>query len=154
RYLGNRGVHLLFQTQLNRNAIVTANHNLPLFYSQPTQATLDALPLTLAQLTAERNSTLGNPLTPDFPLPITAYVPQGNSEYHGLAIDVNKRFSNHLLFKSAYTWSHLMDDSTAEVNSTALSPRRPEDFNNITKEWASSALDRRHRASFAWNYDT
>src|SRR5262249_34903234 len=43
---------------------------------------------------------------------------------------------------------------TAEVNSTTLSPRRPEDFNNIRKEWANSLLDRRHRATFAWDYQT
>jgi hypothetical protein len=155
RYLGNRGVHLLFQTQLNRNSVVTANHNLPLFFSQPSQATLDALPLTLAQLTTERDSAIGNPYLPaGFPLPITAYKALGNSEYHGLAVDVNKRFSNHLLFKAGYTWSHALDDSTAEVNSTTLSPRRPEDFNNIRKEWANSALDRRHRGTFAWDYQT
>jgi hypothetical protein len=47
-----------------------------------------------------------------------------------------------------------MDDSTAEVNSTTLSPRRAEDFNNLHREWAPSLLDRRHRASFAWEYDT
>lgn len=154
RYLGNRGVHLLVQTQLNRNAIVTATHNLPLFFSQPSQASLDALPLTLSQLTGERDS-IGNPLlAAGFPLPITSYMPLGNSKYHGLAVDVNKRFSNHVLFKAGYTWSHLMDDSTAELNSTSLSPRRAEDFNNRAKEWASSLLDRRHRASFAWEYDT
>jgi hypothetical protein len=155
RYLGNRGVHLLFQNQLNRNSIVTASHNLPLYFSQPSQATLDALPLTLAQLTTERDSSIGNPfLSAGFPLPITAYAGLGNSKYHGLAIDVNKRFSNHVLFKAGYTWSHLLDDSTAEVNSTTLSPRRPEDFNNIRKEWANSALDRRQRATFAWDYQT
>ena len=47
-----------------------------------------------------------------------------------------------------------MDDSTAEVNTTTLSPRRPEDFGNIRKEWANSALDHRHRVSFAWAYQT
>jgi hypothetical protein len=155
RYLGNRGVHLLFQTQLNRNAIVTPTRNLPLFFSAPAQSVLDALPLTLEQLNAERFTAAGNPLLPyGFPLTITSYAPLGNSEYHGLAIDVSKRYSNHLLFKAAYTWSHLMDDSTAEINSTTLSPRRPEDFKNIRKEWASSLLDRRHRASFAWQYET
>ena len=46
-----------------------------------------------------------------------------------------------------------MDDSTAEVNSTTLSPRRPQDFNNIRGEWASSALDRRQRFTFTWLYD-
>jgi hypothetical protein len=155
RYLGNRGVHLLLQSQLNRNAVVTATHNLPLFFSQPSQATLDALPFTLAQLTAEHNSPIGNPYLPyGFPLAIMTIAPLGNSKYRGLAIDINKRFSRHLLFKAGYTWSHLTDDSTAEINSTTLSPRRPEDFNNIRKEWASSALDRRHRVSFAWDYLT
>ena len=155
RYLGTRGVHLIEQTQLNRNVVVTANHNLPLFMSQPAQFALDALPLTLAQLTSERDSAIGNPLLPyGFPLPITAYMPTGNSKYHGLAVDVTKRLSNRIFFKAGYTWSHLMDDSTAEVNSTSLSPRRPEDFRNLRKEWASSLLDRRHRASFAWQYDT
>jgi hypothetical protein len=154
RYLGNRGVHLLFQEQINRRAIVTASHNLPLYFSQPSQATLDALPLTLAQLTSEANSSLGNPYLPFFPLAITAYEPLGNSKYHGFAADLSKRYSKHFLLKVGYTWSHLTDDSTAEVNSTALTPRRPEDFGNIRKEWANSILDRRHRVSIAWDYDT
>jgi hypothetical protein len=155
RYVGTRGVHLLLQTQINRTAVVTANHNLPLFFSQPSQSTLDALPLTLAQLQAEQTSAIGNPYLPyGFNNTINAELPRGNSEYHGLAVDINKRFSNHLLFKAAYTWSHLMDDSTAEVNSTTLTPRRPEDFNNIRKEWANSLLDRRQRLSLAWEYQT
>src|SRR6185369_3031506 len=83
---------------------------------------------------------------------ITAYEPLGNSIYHGLALEVNKRFASRTLFKAAYTWSHLMDDSTAEVFSTVLSPRRPEDFFNIRKEWASSALDHRHRLTFSGIY--
>ena len=45
-----------------------------------------------------------------------------------------------------------MDDSTAEVNSTVLSPRRPQDFNNIRADWAASALDRRQRFTLAWVY--
>jgi hypothetical protein len=154
RYLGTRGDHLLLQTQINRNAVVTASRNLPLFFSQPAQAALDALPLTLGQLTAERDSASGNPYLPyGFSNIISAYRPQGNSVYHGMAIDINKRFSQNMLFKAGYTWSHMMDDSTADINSTTLSPRRPEDFNNIRKEWASSALDRRHRLSVAWEYE-
>ena len=46
---------------------------------------------------------------------------------------------------AAYTWSHLIDDTTAEVFSTVLSPRRVEDFQNLRVERADSALDRRHR---------
>ncbi len=155
RYVGTRGVHLLYQLQINRADVVTPTHFLPTYLAAPSQATLDSLPLTLTQLTNERNAAgVGNTLAQyGFTSNITAYVPRGNSEYHGLAVEVTKRYSAHNLFKAAYTWSHLMDDSTAEVNSTALSPRRPQDFNNIRDEWASSALDRRQRFSFTWLYE-
>jgi hypothetical protein len=158
RYLGTKGVHLLFQQQLNRNAVVTPTHFLPTYLQAPSQATLDALPLTLSQLNSEgvaNASPIINPYLPyGFPLTITAYVPRGNSIYHGMAAELTRRFARNLTFKGAYTWSHAMDDSSAEVNSTALSPRRPQDFNNIRSEWASSLLDRRHRFTFNWIYAT
>ena len=56
-----------------------------------------------------------------------------------------RRFENGFQLTAAYTWSHLIDDTTAEVFSTVLSPRRVEDFQNLAKERADSALDRRHR---------
>ena len=153
RYVGTRGLHLLYQEQLNRLAITTATHNLPTYLSAPSQAQLDALALTSASMTNEKN-TIGNPWAPyGFTSTITAYAPRGNSTYHGMAAEFTKRFSHNLLFKGAYTWSHLMDDSTAEVNSTTLSPRRPQDFNNIRSEWASSLLDHRQRLSLTWLYD-
>ncbi len=155
RYVGTRGVHLLLQSQLNRVATVTADHNLPTYLARPSQDALDALPLTLNMLKSEYNQN-GNPLAQyGFSYyPITAYKPQGNSIYHGLQIDVTKRLSHNLTFKTGYTWSHAMDDSTMEVNLTTLAPRRPQDFNNIRNEWATSLLDRRQRLTFTWTYDT
>jgi hypothetical protein len=50
-----------------------------------------------------------------------------------------------LQYQAAYTWSHLIDNSTAEVASTFLTPRRAENFFNLGNEKASSALDRRQR---------
>jgi hypothetical protein len=47
-----------------------------------------------------------------------------------------------------------MDDSTMELNFTSLTPRRPQDFYNLRPEWASSALDRRHRLTLTWLYQT
>jgi hypothetical protein len=153
RYLGTRGVHLLLQTMLNRSAQVTPDRSLPVYLTAPSQAELNALPLTLNQLQA---GTI-NPLAQygfTSSAGITSYVPQGNSIYHGLAVDVTKRFSGQLMFKTGYTWSHLRDDSTAEINTTSLSPRRPQDFGNLRPEWASSALDRRHRLTATWTWDT
>jgi hypothetical protein len=85
---------------------------------------------------------------------VTSFYPQGNSSYHGLATQVNKRFTSGLHFVGAYTWSHNIDDSTAALNSTVLTPRRPQDFNDLRPERSSSALDRRHRFSLGWLYQT
>jgi hypothetical protein len=47
----------------------------------------------------------------------------------------------------------LIDDSTAEVFSTVLTPRRGQDFQNTRADKANSALDRRHRFVISALYD-
>jgi hypothetical protein len=150
RYLGSKGVHLYVQEQINRTSPVTAARNLPTFLTMPTAAQLAVLPLTLGALKAISN----NPLAPyGFSNAITAYEPIGNSQYHGLALQMTKRYSKSFSYLAAYTWSHLMDDSTATVNTTLLTPRRPQDFQNLRAEWASSMLDRRQRFTFTPIFD-
>jgi hypothetical protein len=153
RYLGTRGIHLDMQQRINKRAVVTPTHSLPTYLSAPSQAALDSLPLTLASLQGESN------LLPQFAAAgftngaFVSDTPTGWSTYHGLAVQANRRFSNGLQFQAAYTWSHLIDNSTADFNTTALSPRRPQDFQDLTSEKATSALDRRHRFTFAAYYD-
>src|SRR5262249_8309432 len=53
RYLGSRGIHLNVQNRINVQRIVTPTHFLPTFLTAPTQAQLDALPLTLTALNAQ-----------------------------------------------------------------------------------------------------
>lgn len=151
RYLGTRGVKLPVQTRLNREAAVKADRTLPTFYQRPSQTELDRLSLTLPQLQAI-NTNLWR--SAGFLSNVTAFMPIGNSIYHGLATELRKRFSNGMSFLGAYTWSHNIDDSTAAVFSTLIAPRRPQDFQDFRSERSSSALDRRHRFSFTWLYDT
>jgi hypothetical protein len=154
RYLGTRGVHLDVQQRINKQAVVTAAQNIPTFLTQPTQAQLSGLSLSLGQLLSQSN------IIPSYAAAgftnggFVENSPIGNSTYHGLALQLNRRFSNGLQFQSAYTWSHLIDDSTADFNTTALTPRRAQDFQNLTAERASSALDRRQRFTFAGIYET
>lgn len=152
RDVASKGVHLLEQTELNRNAIVTPEEYLPTYEQMPSQAALNSLPVTLTQLKALVAGN--NPLAPyGFTNTITSYEPLGNSIYNGVATELRKRFSHHLQFLGNYTWSHLRDDSTAEVNTTALSPRRPENFGDLRAEWGDSALDHPNRATATWIYE-
>jgi len=46
-----------------------------------------------------------------------------------------------------------MDNSTADVFSTYLTPRRPQDFQCFQCDWSNSALDRRNRVTVELLYD-
>ncbi len=152
RYLGTRGIHLITQNRLNRQAKVSPEDGrpgLPTFITgAPTQAQIDALPagtLTLADINARSN------LVPRYAqagfdgASVVAFLSNGNSTYHGASGQVTKRLTKGFQMTAAYTWSHLIDDTTAEVFSTVLSPRRVEDFQNLRRERATSGLDHRHR---------
>jgi hypothetical protein len=151
RYLGNRGVHLITQNQLNKVSRVTPTRYLPTYLQMPSVGQLSALPVVLSDLTATSN----NAWAPyGFQSTITSYLPRGNSSYNGLAIQLNKRFSQGLQFVGSYTWSHMIADSDAEFYSTVLSPRRPQDFANWRAERGASAFDRRQRFTYSAVWDT
>src|SRR6185437_10647994 len=152
RYLGTQGVHLPTQLQINKVPKISSDSYLPTYLTAPSSATLAALPLTLGDIQARSNVAPAY-LAAGFTNLITAYTAQGHSTYNGLALQLNRRFSNGLQFLGAYTWSHNIDNSTAEFNTTSLTPRRAQDFFDLTSERASSALDRRHRFSLSVLYD-
>ncbi len=151
RYVGTKGVHLLVQNQMNKVARVTATQYLPTYLQAPSQATLDSLPLTLAQLQGLPVNSLAQY---GFASTITWWPPIGNSIYHGLALQLNRRFAHGFQLIGAYTWSHNIDDSTATHFSTVLTPRREQDFFNLRADRATSALDRRHRLTVSWLWET
>jgi len=76
-----------------------------------------------------------------------------DTKFNSLQATLHKQLSHGLQFQAAYTWSHNLDNSTAEVASTFLTPRRAQDSSNLTPEKASSALDRRQRLSFSLLYE-
>jgi hypothetical protein len=156
RYVGTRGVHLLSQNRISTQAKVDPEDGrpgLPTFLTQPSQATLNGLTLDLNQINARSN------IVPSFQAAgfngasVVAFTSNGNSTYHGGSAQVTKRFSRGFQMTSSYTFSHLIDDTTAEVFSTVLSPRRVEDFQNLRRERADSALDHRHRFVTSWIYE-
>jgi len=153
RYVGTRGIHLPAQIQLDRQSVVTPTNSLPTFFTAPDQATLNALPLDLAGVMAARNSLIPAFAAAGFVKTITAYEPWASSTYHGLATQVTRRFTNGLQGVLAYTYSHNIDDATAEVFSTVLAPRRAQDSQDLSADRGNSILDHRHRLTLTMIYD-
>ena len=153
RYVGTRGIHLPAQIRLNTQPVVTSTNFLPTYTTAPSQATLNGSALDLATLENE------NPIVPAYDAAgfnqslITAYEPWASSTYHGLAVQVNKKFSHGVQFVGAYTWSHNIDDATAEVFSTVLAPRRAQNGLDLSADRGNSILDHRHRLTFSLVYD-
>ncbi|HKE56380.1 MAG TPA: carboxypeptidase regulatory-like domain-containing protein [Pyrinomonadaceae bacterium] len=160
RYLGTRGIHLLTQNRINIQAQVSPEDGragLPTFITgAPTQAQIDALPANTLSLADIQSRPL---IVPSFDAAgfngnnLVAFLSNGNSTYHAGSAQVTKRLTKGLQLTGAYTWSHFIDDTTAEFFSTVLSPRRVEDFQNLRRERADSALDRRHRFVSSWIYE-
>ena len=152
RYLGTRGIHLPTQVQLNVQSPVTTANQL---FTSLTGSTSVA--------TSPNANTLGNlenlsNIVPafeqaGFTSKITAFVPASESNYNALSLSLQRRFQHGFLLNAAYTWSKTMDDATAEIASTSLTPRRPQDSQNVAADYSRSALDRTQRLTIAAVYD-
>ncbi len=85
----------------------------------------------------------GYPVGFGVPVPfnsVDAQLSDGNSVYHGLTVNVQKRFSHGFELLSSYTWSHAIDDST-DLQSTL----EPQDSRFPFLERSNSDFDQRHR---------
>ena len=153
RYVGNRGVHLDFDNAgINVMSPVTASNHLPTYMTAQPQSVYNALPLTLAQLQAEP-TILPAYANAGFTSPIKSYIPAGFSKYNGLQVQLNKRVSNGLQFQGAWTYSKAMDNSTDDFLNTVLTPKVPQDFQNIRPEYSISDFSRKFRISLEVVYD-
>jgi hypothetical protein len=151
-YVGTRGIHLPTQDQINVQPRVTAANQLPTLLSGSTTVIAPAGANTLAKLNALSNFTPAF-LAAGFTTKITSYQPYSSSSYNALVANVTRRFTNGLQTNLSYTWSKTMDDATAEVFSTTLTPRRPQNSQNVSADYSRSALDRTHRISLEAVYD-
>jgi len=153
RYLGSRGIHLPVQSRLNRQTKTSSTLFLPTFVNAPSQSTIDALSITMSQIAA------GSSFVPAYATNnfnganVVAFEPWGQSRYNSLSTQLDRRFTNGLQFRTAWTWSKNEDNSTADVFSTVLTPRRPSDFQCWSCDMSTSALDRRHRVTFQAIYE-
>jgi hypothetical protein len=117
-YLVNHGVKLIRTRQVN---------------ALPHPAVLDALgrPALIGRVDQSRLA--------DFVIETA-----GNSIYHGLAVEVNKRFSRNYQVIGSYTYGKAIDDAN-DINID----QGPQDPTNVRADRSLSAFDVRHRFSLA-----
>jgi hypothetical protein len=151
RYVGTRGIHLSVQDRINRQQKVSATNFLPTDLTGTAKTSASTISLDTVNKAAD-NYAPGYRAA-NFLTNITAFMPFGESNYNSLAASLIRRFRDGLQLDFAYTWSRTMDDATADVFSTVLTPRRPFDFQNVAKDYSRSALDRTHRITLEAIYD-
>jgi hypothetical protein len=155
-YVGTRGIHLPTQIQLNIQPRVTAANQLPTLLSGSTTVTAPANASTLGKINQPQGNIVPaflNAAGGGFTSKITSYQPYSQSNYNALVANVTRRFIDGLQANLSYTWSKTMDDATAEVFATTLTPRRPQNSQNVNADYSRSALDRTHRVSLEVVYD-
>jgi len=153
RYLHTSVRQLPIQIRRNTGRLTAGDFTMPTFYSMPSAAQLSGL-RTLGQIGNNSATALTGDLQQyGFEQNVTAFDPIGKSNYDGGSISLTRRFTNNFGFTAAYTFSKTLDDSTNELNTSALNPRRPQDAFDIKNEYGLSALDIPHRFVVSFNYD-
>jgi len=149
RYVGNHGIHLPVQTQLNTG--VPNPYPLPIFAKES-----DALSRSYAgaPTLAQFNAATQRLLAPyGFNGALTKYNPGGQSWYHGSSIMLQRRLAAGLGFNANYTWSKAIDVIENELNTSALNPRRPFSSYDIFLGRGLSGLHHEHKFVVAWMYE-
>jgi Carboxypeptidase regulatory-like domain/TonB dependent receptor len=163
-YVGDIGIHLPTQDQLNIQPEVTSANYLPTFAGTADINGHGSNYSTLAAIKAAAQA--GNPgasATGAYFVPafynagfigtITSYQPYSQSNYNGLIANLQGRMKNGLQMQLSYTFSKTMDDATAEVFATSLTGRRPQNPRCVACDYSLSALSRKHRLSLEADYN-
>jgi hypothetical protein len=123
-YIGNEGHHI-WRRGVNFNDVLPQNRARVaqgFFVNDPNQTTI------VTQ--SRRFSNLG---------PILMSESTGNSNYNGLQVWLNRRFTDRLSYSVAYTWSHALSD----VPLTSFTSGTTDPF-NYHLDYGDADLDRRH----------
>ena len=91
------------------------------------------------------------PVPPRRPYPsygvLSSWEPRGPSNYHGLQLSAEKRYSAGVSFLAAYTWSKSLNESEADGTEVGIT------YYNRRLEKARSSTDIRHRFVSVMSYE-
>lgn len=108
-----------------------------------------------SSILAQPTVQLGQLLRP-FPqfTTVTAYDRNGaNSEYHGVTVKVEKRFSQGLTLIGSFTGSKLMDNFSGIPTWLGSGPARDRTYYDTRREWATNEEDVPRRLVISYTYE-
>lgn len=137
-YVGSHGYHETLSADLNQAVGTTCpNAPCPATYPAGTQYYAPGSPLA--------NPALGSSW---------AWISQGNSSFNALEVDLRKRFSNGLDFRTAYTWSKSLDNGdTLNASAAANAPGLAQNTFDLRNEWGPSTFDLRQALAVSAIYE-
>jgi hypothetical protein len=157
RYVGTRSLELPVQQRLNSASAFDPRFPgggltpLPTYFKDSDVPAAIPTPVdTLANIKAFNRK----PLSVDgFLGNVTTFPPVGSGIYHAGSVDFIHRFARGLYFRTNYTFSKNIDNSTNELFSSFVNPRRAQDGYNFASERGRSALDLPQKFAMTWVYD-
>jgi hypothetical protein len=161
RYVGTRSLELPVQKRLNSASAFDPNIPGGGIAPLPTYLSVSGVPATVtapASTLADFDSFLANgnfqPLSAaGFFGNLTTDPPLGAGIYHAGSVDFMHRFAKGLYFRANYTYSKNIDNSTNELFSSFVNPRRAQDGFDFAAERGRSALDLTQKFAVTWVYD-
>lgn len=167
RYVGTRSLELPVQQRLNSASAFDPTvpggglTPLPTFFKQSDVPAAIPNPVdTLASFKAFCPSAGAQPVAPcriisadGFLGSMTTFPPLGSGIYHAVSADFTRRFAKGLYFRANYTFEKNIDNSTNELFSSFVNPRRAQDGFNFANERGRSVLDLPQKFAVTWVYD-
>ena len=161
RYVGTRSLELPVQRRLNAASAFDPNVPGGGIAPLPTYLNASAVPATVVAPASTLqdfdnfiNNGLFQPLAKEgFFGNLTENPPIGTGIYHAGSVDFMHRFAKGLYFRTNYTFSKNIDNSTNELFSSRVNPRRAQDGFNFAAERGRSALDLPQKFAVTWVYD-
>jgi outer membrane receptor protein involved in Fe transport len=158
RYTGTKGSDMPVQRILNATSMFERG-----FGGLPTYLSAGEIPATVSLTAANRAQAaalaitgaqfFNRPFSADgFFGGVTEFSPIGESHYHGLSFDFTQRMWRGLTLRTNYTWSKSIDNSTNELNTSTVNPRRPQDFSNTDGDRGLSVFHIPHKFAAVWTY--
>jgi len=167
RYVGTRSLNLPVQTRLNAASAFNPQTGIAPLTPLPTYINASDVPATVAapvdtvaNFDAFCPDASVQPVAPcrnlsaaGFLGSVTSFPPIGNGIYHAVSGDFIHRFAKGLYFRANYTFSKNIDNSTNELFSSYVNPRRAQDGFDYANERGRSALDMPSKFAITWVYD-